>query len=102
MRRIREGYGKFRYQIKINGKWDTVAELQSNPFSFLRGAPDWELYFNQYGEKNSANNGNNMIGLYGDNLWDIVEKADKMVAKRLYKLADNILDALRAEWTDTE
>ena len=100
MRIIEETYSKAKYQIKIGTTWRTIALLQSNLFSFLKGTPKYEIYFLEYGEEHSKWFGNDAIGLYSNDymtMTDAIEKATPIIQKKLYKLADGILSDLQME-----
>lgn len=98
MRLISEQYNKVEYQIQIGNTWRTIALLQANPFSFVKGAPKYEVYFLEYGEEDTDWHWSRPIGLYSNVYMprsEAIEKATRIIQKKLYKLADGILSGLQ-------
>ena len=93
-------YTRYDFQVRIGTTWRTVAELQRNPFDFMKGAPQFLLYFLEYGVANAENYGNYSVGLYDNDyitMQEAIERATPIVQKKLYKIASGIMDGLKME-----
>lgn len=87
MRIIKEGYQRVLYQVKIRNRFVTVATLQEQLFSLTK----YKLIFSYYGR-------NTVFTIYQKDLElydEMVERVAKMVKKRLYLIANEILTSIK-------
>ena len=98
MRAIEERYGKIKFQVKIKNKYVTVATLQAWPIGWRK----YDLYFSYYGDEYNYGgdhiNGSSYFTIIKkpyETRYEMIERAANIVRKKLYQIADCILNDIK-------